>query len=336
MYFLGDVACFPCFRIFASDPTGLRATVRATLLAAAINLVFALIDVGGWLLHAGDLLSFIRNGSYRMLDEATVGGLKRIVGSFPEASTFAYFTLGWFAFCTRLWLAGIYARVSGPLALLSLGALLFSTSSTGYVGVAVFPAALLAVSTVQVLTRPVARQTLAFALIAPAAVCVLLIGLRLHQPSWDAIERMVDATVVKKLDSDSGVERGRWNEQALVNFSDTNWLAAGVGSVRASSFPVAVLGNIGAIGAVTYGAFVFAVLFRHSNRWAEPYSVACQSAARWACFAQVAGASAAGSFIDLGLPFFVFAGLASAAPAVRRVAYPSPGHPQRPLTGAAT
>ena len=47
---------------------------RAILLGAAINLAFALIDVGGWLLHAGDLLSFIRNANYRMLDDATVGG----------------------------------------------------------------------------------------------------------------------------------------------------------------------------------------------------------------------------------------------------------------------
>jgi hypothetical protein len=164
--------------------------------------------------------------------------------------------------------------------------------------------------------------------------------LHLHEPSWQAIERIFNATVLHKLSSDSGVERGRWNEQALVNFKDTQWLGAGVGSVRASSFPVAVLGNIGAIGACSYGAFVLAVLFRRRNRWSEPYPAACQSAARWACFAQLAGASVAGSFIDLGLPFFVFAGLASAGPAVRRAARridrPAAAIRPAPLAGAAT
>jgi hypothetical protein len=178
-----------------------------------------------------------------------------------------------------------------------------------------------------------------FLLAAPAMACILVIGLRLHQPAWDAIQRMVDVTVLDKLQSSSGVERARWTEQALVNFSQTHWLGAGVGSVRASSFPVAVLGNIGAIGAFTYGAFVLGVLWPRRTHWSEPYPAACQSAARWACFAELAGASASGSFIDLGLPFFIFAGIASAAPAVRRIARrtekATPLRPA-PLAGAVT
>jgi hypothetical protein len=100
----------------------------------------------------------------------------------------------------------------------------------------------------------------------------------------------------------------------LINFTDTYGLGAGVGSVRASSFPIAVLGNIGALGALTYGLFLFEVLFSRRNRWAEPFPAGCQSAARWACLAQLIGASVAGSFIDLGLPFFIFAGIACAGP----------------------
>jgi hypothetical protein len=125
---------------------------------------------------------------------------------------------------------------------------------------------------------------------------------------------MVDKTIVSKMSTESGIERGMWNQQALTNFNETRGLGAGVGSVRASSFPVAVLGNIGAIGAVTYGSFLIAVLFRRKSRWTEPYPAACQSAARWACATQLIGASVAGSFIDLGLPFFIFAGLACAGP----------------------
>jgi hypothetical protein len=125
---------------------------------------------------------------------------------------------------------------------------------------------------------------------------------------------MIDQTVFDKLSSDSGVERTRWNEQAMVNFADTDGLGAGVGSVRASSFPIAVLGNIGLPGAVTYGIFLLQLFFGRRGRWQAPFPAACQGAARWACFTQLVAASVAGSFIDLGLPFFVFAGLACATP----------------------
>jgi hypothetical protein len=314
IYFLGDILCFFAFYIYAGEPDGLKAVVRGILACTAVNLLFALIDIGSWMLHAGDLLAVIRTANYRMLDDATVGGFKRIVGSFPEASTFAYFTLGWFAFCTRLWLAGFHSRVTAPLALLSFCALLFATSSTGYAGTAAFLAALLVASIGQVLTRPVSRRTLGFTALAPVIAGAVLIGLHLHQPSWQVVTNMVDKTIVSKMSTESGVERGMWNQQALTNFNETRGLGAGVGSVRASSFPVAVLGNIGAIGAVTYGSFLIAVLFRRKSRWTEPYPAACQSAARWACATQLIGASVAGSFIDLGLPFFIFAGLACAGP----------------------
>lgn len=319
IYFLGDVVCFLSFCVFASEPAGLKAIVRAVLVCAALNLLFAALDVATWATGSADLLSVIRNAHYRMLEDATVLGFKRIVGSFPEASTFAYFTLGWFAFSSRLWLSGVHSRVTGPLALLSLAALLLSTSSTGYGGLAGFGAAVYLTSLGLALVRPVPRQMLLFVLAAPAAAALLLVGLQLHPPAWEGVQDMLDQTIVGKLSSASGVEREKWNRQALTNFVDTDGLGGGVGSVRASSFPVAVLGNTGAIGAATYGGFLVALFFRRRNRWTGPYPSACQSAARWACFTQLIAASVSGSFIDLGLPFFVFAGLASAGPVPLRV-----------------
>ena len=167
---------------------------------------------------------------------------------------------------------------------------------------------------------------------APLVVAVLLIGARLDQPTWQTLQSMVDQSIVGKLASESGVERAKWNAQALINFSDTGWLGGGVGSVRASSFPVAVLGNIGAIGAATYGSFLFGLLFRRRNRWTAPFPAACQSGARWACLTQLIAASVSGSFIDLGLPFYIFAGLACAGPAPGHSAQPAPA--DRPLAAA--
>jgi hypothetical protein len=314
VYFLGDLVCFLVFCGYAAKPSGLTAMVWAILAAAALNLGFAAIDVIGYWGGLGDPLVVIRNADYRMLNDASVLGFKRIVGSFPEASTFAYFTAGFFAFCTRLFLSGIHQRFSGALALLSLCALAFSTSSTGYAATLTFLGVLFLVCVGRALTRPVPRSVVALIVAMPLLVAGGSIGLRLYQPAWTALQNMIDQTVFDKLGSESGLERARWNEQAMTNFADTDGLGAGVGSVRASSFPIAVLGNIGLPGAVLYGVFLLQLLFARKNRWQDPFPAACQDAARWACFTQLVGASVAGSFIDLGLPFFVFAGLACAVP----------------------
>jgi len=333
IYFAGDVVCFCLFYAEACKPVGLATVTKAALLCATVNLVFAAIDVASYLGGLGDMLAVIRNGDYRMLNEATVGGFKRIVGSFPEASTFAYYTIGFFAFSTRLWLAGVYLRATVPLTLLSFAALVFSTSSTGYAGTTAFLGALFLVGFAQMLTRPVTRTMLGFVGLVPAILAVGLLGLRLYPPAWNVLVEMVNQTVFDKLASSSGVERSLWNTQALTNFVDTHALGGGVGSVRASSFPVAVLGNVGVIGALTYGLFLLRLFLVRGDRWAAPFPAACQSAARWACFAQLAGASVAGSFIDLGLPFFIFAGLACARPMPLPVARSAPR--QRPLSPAA-
>jgi hypothetical protein len=332
VYFLGDIVCFVVFYAYACKPAGLKAITYAAIAAAALDLAFAAIDLGGYWTGAGDLLAFLRNGSYRMLDDTVILDFKRIVGSFPEASTFAYFTLGFFAFCAKLWLDGIKTKLTGPLAFLLLVTLFFSTSSTGYVGTAGLLAALFVTSLVGLSTGPVTPRMLASGTIAPLLVAVLLIGVRLDQPVWNVFQSMVEKTLLDKATTQSGIEREKWNVQALTNFSDTEWLGGGVGSVRASSFPIAVLGNIGAIGAATYASFLFVLLFRRKNRWAAPFPAACQSAARWACLAQLIGASVSSSFIDLALPFFIFAGLACAGPEPARSPRTRPA--ERPLVAA--
>ena len=319
IYFIGDLICFLVFYVYASRPRELTATVNAVLLCAAVNLVFAAIDLGSYWSGLGDVLGFIRNGSYRMLSEGTVSGFKRIVGSFPEASTFAYFTVGFFAFSTRLWIAGYRRVITAPLALLSFVALMASTSSTGYAATCGFLVLLFVTTLAQVLTRPARKEAIGLVVSLPLILSITLIGVRLSPPAWQMVTDMTDQTIFHKLNSSSGIERQKWNSQALINLADTDGLGAGAGSVRASSFPIAVLGNIGFFGAACYGLFLFYLLFGRRGRWQEPFPAAGQSAARWACLAQLIGASVAGSFIDLGLPFFIFAGLACAGPEPVRV-----------------
>lgn len=314
IYFIGDVVCFLIFYAYASERGTFVAVTYAILAATAVNLVLAALDVATYWTHTTQLLDFIRNAHYRMLNNATEAGFKRIVGSFPEASTFGYFTLGWFAFCTSLWLRGISRWVTAPLAALSFISLVFSTSSSAYAGLFGLLAILFLESLWRLLTGPVTSATLIFLVAVPVVAAALTVALALDPPAWAVAHRLAEDTLLNKLSSSSAVQRGQWTRQAFVNFLGTDGLGGGIGSVRASSFEVAVLGDIGVFGAITYGIFLLQVLIRGRARWTDPFAAAVQGAARTTCLALLISASVSGSFVDLGLSFFIFAALACAGP----------------------
>jgi hypothetical protein len=251
-----------------------------------------------------------------MLNDTEVGGLKRIVGSFSEAAAFAYATLGLLAFTGRLWLSGVYPRITFTLSFLSLCALFFATSTTGYAGLSIIVVIGYFASLKQAVTGRINAQTLCFIFAVPVVTTVLVLVLALNDAQWLYVRDMLDTLIFNKLSSDSGVERTGWNRQALVNFVETFGLGAGIGSLRASSFLVAVLASIGIIGAITYGAFLVCVLlgWKPYRRDDDLFVEAAQAGARSACLAYFVAASVAGSFVDLGLVFFAFAALACAEP----------------------
>src|SRR6185436_7052729 len=78
-----------------------------------------------------------------------------------------------------------------------------------------------------------------------------------------------------------------------------------------SSFTVAVIGSLGVPGALLYAIFLLTIWFgRRSAATASTSQM--QSAARSACLAWLIAASVSAGLIDLGLPFFAFAALATA------------------------
>jgi hypothetical protein len=319
IYFIGDVVCFLIFYAYARNRETLTAVTHAILACTAANLVFAALDLGTYWTHTTQLLDFLHDANYSMLNTATAAGFKRIVGSFPEASTFGYFTLGWCAFCTSLWLRGVRRRVTAPLAALSFLSLVFSTSSSAYAGLFGLLAVLYLESLWRLSRGPVTRATLAFLVAFPIVAAALTVALALDPPAWAAADRLVEGALFNKFESSSAVLRGEWTRQAFANFLGTDFLGGGIGSVRASSFEVAVLGDIGIFGALTYGIFLLRVFVKPEARSTDPFAAAVQSAARTSCLAQLISASVAGSFVDLGLSFFMFAALACAGP----VAHPA-------------
>lgn len=313
IYLVGDLLCFLAFCSYASSGDKISTIARAGLLCAALNLTFAAVDMATYAANMGYVLDVIRNAKYSMLNEATVSGVKRIVGSFTEASGYAYMTLGLFAFTLRLWLGGYCRPWAGLLCWLSLITLLLSTSTTAYAGLFVFVIITYSVNFWRALMGPVPTPVMSFVGIGPLLVACAALGVVLHGPTWTIVQQILDTTVFNKVGTASGIERGRWNEQAMVNFLDTFGFGAGLGSTRASNFVLAVLSNIGIFGALAYGAFLLRVLRKASQGGGEPFGDAVQDAARSACLAFFIAALVSGGMVDLGLSFFMFAGVACAA-----------------------
>jgi hypothetical protein len=285
------------------------------------------LDLGTYVTGTQEILSFIRNSTYTLHTSTEVVGFKRIVGSFTEASAFSGVSLTAFALCVTLRLGGVYPRLTGTVALLSLAGVVFSTSTTGYAGLVGFLIIFYCMCVLRVLRGRVSTALLVFLMTAPIFGTALTLALMLHAPTWTVIQDVLEATVYTKATSDSAIERGSWNQQAMRNFFDSYGAGLGIGSGRASSFPIAVLASVGVFGAITYGAFIATVLFKRRPPGADLFAEACRRAARAACIASLIAACLSGTLIDLGLPFFTFAGLAFASPELyrRRSAAPARG-----------
>jgi len=313
VYFTSDFLCFIALYGYAGLPQGWRLITKVALWCAALNLVFGVVDIVTYWTNTTELLSFIRNANYRMLNDSEVAGFKRIVGSFTEAAAFGSTTLGYFGFCLKLWLEGYHTRLTFTLAVLSLGAMVFSTSTTAYVGLSTFLVLIYLECLFKLLARPVPTQTIMFLIAAPILATLVIVAIALNDETRSYIQDLLNTMVFNKLSTDSGVERSAWNTHAIQNFFDTWGIGAGNGSVRAASFLAAVLASLGVVGAFTYGAFLlFVFLGNCEPAWTDPYAKAVSSAAKSVCLAWFIASSIAGAFIDLSLPFYLFAALACA------------------------
>jgi hypothetical protein len=315
IYFIGDFVCFILLYGYAADPAGRRVLGNAALACVVLNLVFVVLDLATYWTGTSDLLAFIRNANYSLMSEAEMSGLKRIVGSFVEASSFASATLGYFAYTFRLYLLGIRPRLTFTLSLLSFSALILSTSTTGYVGVVVY----LFICCVQILLlwgrKPLTPQMAAVLFGTPFVFLLIAVAVSLNDASSTYVRDLLDTMVFNKMQTDSGMERSAWNQQAIQNFFDTFGFGAGNGSLRASSFPIAVLGSLGFVGTATFGLFLINILFgKPVNLRPGSFEAANMQAAKSVCIAWLITASTSGALTDLGVPFFAFAAFASVQP----------------------
>jgi hypothetical protein len=313
VYFCGDVACFLLCYSFASTAAGFRIIFRALFYYAVGNIIFAALDLVTFWTGTGYLLEFIRNSSYVLHTDTVVLGLKRIAGSFTEASSFAGTTIGIVGFTARLWLFNIVPTVTFPIALISLLLLLLSTSTTAYATAPLLLLYLYFGSAWRITISRVGLPAAAFVVLSPLLLGIAIIVVLLQPSVASSINDLMGVLIFDKSSSQSGIERAMLNEVALANLFDTFGLGTGIGSAKASSFALAMLATLGVIGSTAYCLFLYKVLVV-SRQPSDQWIAKVRTSARTACFGLLCASVLSGTGIDLGLPFFIFAGLSCAFP----------------------
>ncbi|MPR10554.1 O-antigen ligase family protein [Microvirga tunisiensis] len=331
VYLSADLASFALVVAVASTRAGFEAITGGVIAYAIGNILFALLDLGTYLTGTQDLLSFMRNARYTLHHNEEVSGLKRIAGSFTEASSFAGSTVVALSFTGTMWLCGRRPAWTGILALVSLILVILSTSSTGLLAVPFVMMILYATALYRSGLHPSGHVSAAVVLLAPLIVIIAALVVLLNDHLTAVIRDYVDLLVLSKSTSQSGIERASWNAAALQNFFDSWWFGVGLGTTRTSSFALAVLSHVGLPGAILLMIFIISAFARQRGR-PRTFPSDVRLAARNSCLCSLPAAVASASTLDLGLLFFIMAGLACAEP--ERDAAEWPGGARVRNTGA--
>lgn len=313
MYLIGDLACFAIVLALASTAQGFRSILHGLIAYSSLNIFFGLLDMSTAATGTQDILGFIRNAQYTFHDEESIGSLRRIIGSWPEASAFAAMTLGAFGFTGTLWLYQRHTTISGILAILSLALVLLSTSSSGLVGSAFVLSALYLVAIFRCGLQPRYRVSSAFVVLCPLVFCLIALAVALNDNASSRVAEYLNILLFDKSSSPSGIQRSAWNALAWENFKETLGLGVGLGTNRTSSYVLAILSNVGIPGAAFVALFLYSA-FAIQRGVRRSYYRDIRMAATIGAMSLLIGGIIAGGTVDLGLLFYIFAGVASSNP----------------------
>ncbi len=306
-YFVLGALTFYAFAILVDSKAQLDAVRRGFLAFAAVHASLGIIDLAGKMSGLGDILWPIRTASYTYLVEVEEAGFWRIAGGFSEASSFGSVTLGCLAFSFAYWRV-TRSRPVLALTIVLLCLLLLSTSSTAYAGFAIITAFVGAAMALAALRGRLKSPDL-LVLAAVWLMLILVLSLYLaNEHLFDPIVRLFETMVLNKASSESAQVRQYWNAQSLQAFLETYWLGVGLGSSRAASWLVAVISQLGLIGAVLIAGLVGVLIADAASpqpSHLDRETLALVSGVRAGALASLAGASVSSGFADPGLLFFI-------------------------------
>ena len=298
---------------------------KAVGAATLVHVGMGFFDLAAQATGTNWLLGWARTANYSLTLGQELAGLNRMIGGYPEASSYGYLSLGLLGFWLSWWMTD-RSRSIVPTVMLLLVAfvVLRGTSTSAYVGAAVFFVIFLGqrMSEIQSSDGNISRRGLAMTFVTLSLLpFMIIVGYSLYQ-MVPSVTEFVDRSLLDKLSSDSGIERMSWNAQALRNFVDTNLLGAGLGSVRASNWVCAALGTLGLPGFLLMCWFLWQV-FSSVPRNSGDHTQRIALALKMALVGFLARAVVVKASPNLDISFFAMAGVvvglaASSAVAAKR------------------
>jgi len=286
---------------------------RGFFLWCILHIAMGVTDFLGKNAGAGDVLLPIKTASYAMITGAVEAGFSRITGAFSEASSFGSVSVACLAFSYTYW-RKTKSRWAQGLAAILFFLTILSTSSTAYVALAILCVPVgLSIAASVFKGRVESDEILIAALMAMAGVAIMGISL-FNSGMLEPFVRLIESTIIDKAGSTSGLERAYWNLKSVQAFFDTSGLGIGFGSSRASSWPIAVLSQLGLLGSLMM-AILLGVLVRglgNLRAWVDPETDAVVAGVRNAGLASILANSLAGGSADPGILFFIALAVVSA------------------------
>jgi hypothetical protein len=311
VYAAGGFAVACVTSAFARQRGGAEAALRAIIVVTGIDMAFAVVDLVANAVHAGFVLDIVHTANYSFLAGDEVGGVKRLTGSFTEASAFAFFSMSLLGLNLSLFVMNLRPRFTGPATILLTIFIVLSTSSAGYAGLGALYGGFFLYAVVMALTRR-RKRPIALALMIGGAGFLALAIVVLFVPSVAKVAwNVIDQSLIQKGASDSAYERGLWNAQAIQIFRDTYGLGAGIGSTRVSNYVLVLLSNLGVIGLVLFVILMIWLLTGPLANHPKTLASRIAFAARSAILASLVPPLFVGTIYDLGTMFYLLVGLAA-------------------------
>lgn len=287
------------YQLLLQTPTR-RMVYQAIFLGGGMAIAAGLIDMA----TAGTgLLAPLRTATYVIMDGDDVGGMRRVIGFHTEASAYGALVL---SFASMIYfmrigdaLGGVYAYIQMPMALALIALTVLSTSSAAFLGLGAF-GTMAVFSNLLALRHGNDEKRAIIQLLVIGAAILLVIALVMVTPSvFDAVADFIDRLIFSKTSSSSYSERSSWNIVSLEGLVATGGYGVGVGSTRASSWPIAVLSSSGVIGALLMVIFLLRIAMQ-SLRGASDEIRRVVVGARYSIAVCIIPSAVAGTLVDFG------------------------------------
>ncbi|MBP2276034.1 hypothetical protein [Sphingomonas sp. PL20] len=260
LYLLISISITISIYMLMIDATGREMLAEGLLLGGVIFCISGVLDI---IFTGTNFLAPLRTATYTLMADNEIAGMHRVIGFNNEASAYGGTTLCLAAILLFVrparavggWLAHAELPLAGALVVFTI----LSTSSGAYVGVCVL--CILWVGSVAyhaLFANNVAEKQSSVSDIALVgivfALCMIVVLIRPH--ILDAAYQAFDTIVLQKKTTSSYLERSNWNRVSLEGMAQTFGYGVGVGSTRASSWPVALISGAGVLGAALMAAFI--------------------------------------------------------------------------------